>query len=156
MNKNLENELKLFLSNIIENSNILDYHIADIEDDDDINFLIIPCFNMGNLKNENKFMSLMYCSDKRMLTIYCPTVYRLRNNDSIMLILNTINIVNSKIAVGKIYLNERNSSIISYINSILFNDMTIELTTELLEEYFRSFIMTVSEFYKQMKVDIND
>ena len=56
-------------------------------------------------------------------------------------------------AIGKIYLNKTNNSVISYINRILFNDISRELTVELFEEYVRSFLMTSIEFYEQMKVD---
>lgn len=53
-------------------------------------------------------------------------------------------------------MNSDNSSIISYLNRILFNDITKELTAELLEEYIDSFIITSIEFYKEMKVIVDE
>ena len=68
-----------------------------------------------------------------------------------MYTLNALNNVNSKIALGKIYLNPNNSSVISYINSVLFNDITNELTTDLFEDYISSFIMASIQLYEEIK-----
>lgn len=129
--------------------------MAEFEDDD-INFLIYPKLDLLPTDEEENFMFMIYCSDKKTLNIYCPTLYTLKNNDSAMFTLNAINIINSKVAIGKLYLNELNRSVISYLNRILFNDITQELTVELLEEYVKSFVITSVEFYKQMRKAYND
>lgn len=152
MNKRERNRLITFLSNILKKSDISNYKLFELTDtkDNDINFIIVP--NIKSIKNEDeyKFTFLLYCSDASTLTIYCPTVYKLSTNDSAMFTLNAINNVNSNLTIGKIYLNKINSSVISYINTILFNDITKELTVDLLDDYINSFLMTVIDFYEQM------
>lgn len=150
MNKQLQEELIDSLSLILEKSEILDYDFIEFENDDDVNFFITP--TLKSIKKEkNRFNFILYCSDERTLTLYCPTFYKLDEKDSVMFTLNAINNVNSRIAVGKVYLNQNNSSVVSYINRILFEDITKELTVELLEEYVKSFWMTSLEFYNEIK-----
>ncbi len=153
MNKREKRDLTIYISDILKKSKSVDYRLAEFKNDNDINFLVIPKLKSLKNEDENNFMFLMYCSDKTMLTIYCPTMYVLKDKDSAMYTLNAINNVNSNIAIGKIYLNKTNSSVISYINRILFNDITKELTIDLFEEYVHSFLMTSIEFYEQMKVN---
>lgn len=153
MNKKEKKDLTIHISNILEKSKSVDYRLVDFKNDNDINFFVMPKLKSLKTKDEHNFMFLMYCSDKTMLTIYCPTMYLLKDKDSAMYTLNAINNVNSNMAIGKIYLNKTNNSVISYINRILFNDISRELTVELFEEYVRSFLMTSIEFYEQMKVD---
>ena len=99
---------------------------------------------------------VLYCSDVKSITIYCPTLYKLRDSDSAMFTLNAINEVNSKIALGKIYLNSENNSVISYINRVLFCDLTTELTPDLLNDYMSAFLLTSLEFYKKMRQIVDD
>lgn len=153
MNKREKRDLTIYISNILKKSKSVDYRLAEFKNDNDINFLVIPKLKSLKNEDENNFMFLMYCTDKTMLTIYCPTMYVLKDKDSAMYTLNAINNVNSNIAIGKIYLNKTNSSVISYINRILFNDIAKELTIDLFEEYVHSFLMTSIEFYEQMKVN---
>ncbi len=153
MNKREKRDLTIYISDILKKSKSVDYRLAEFKNDNDINFLVIPKLKSLKNEDENNFMFLMYCSDKTMLTIYCPTMYVLKDKDSAMYTLNAINNVNSNIAIGKIYLNKTNSSVISYINRILFNDITKELTIDLFDEYVHSFLMTSIEFYEQMKVN---
>lgn len=155
MKKQEKNQLTIFLNSILSESKILEFYLADFEDDD-INFFIFPKLDLLPSDEEESFMFIIYCSDKKTLNIYCPTLYTLKNNDSVMFTLNAINIINSKVAIGKLYLNEFNRTVISYLNRILFNDITKELTVELLEDYVKSFIMTSVEFYKQMRETYHD
>lgn len=154
MNKKTKDMLIIFFNNILKKSDLLNYQLVDF-DDDDVNFLVTPKIKSLKKYTDDQFMFILYCSDKTIMTIYCPTLYSLKNNDSAMFTLNAINNVNSKISIGKIYLNSINSSVISYVSTALFNDITKELTSNVLKEYIDSFIYTCIEFYKQMKVDIN-
>lgn len=156
MDKLLRDELVNFLCTTLKKSNILEYELVEFEADDDINFFISPKLKNLKVKDKYKLKFLLYCSDETSLTIYCPTLYKLTDTDSLMYTLNAINIVNSKNAVGKIYLNNKNGSIISYVNRILFNDITNELTVDLLDDYVSAFWATTIEFYEQMKVNLND
>lgn len=137
------------ISQILDNSKKLKYKLVDV--DEDINFLITFKFRSSDLENKIKIQCLLYCSDEHQLTIYCPTLFRLESDGSIMYILNAINRVNSKIPVGKIYVNSENATIISYINRILFNNIINELTSELFEDYLSSFIVTCAELYEEIK-----
>lgn len=137
------------ISQILDNSKKLKYKLVDL--DEDINFLITTNFSSSKLKNKINIQFLLYCSDEHQLTIYCPTLFRLESDGSIMYTLNAINRVNSKIAVGKIYLNSENATTISYINRILFNNIIDDLTTELFDDYLSSFIFTCAELYEEIK-----
>lgn len=156
MKKKEKEKITLFLSSILENSNLFDYKIADIKNDYDVNFLIIPEIDSLDEDDKERFMFILYCSDISTLTIFCPSLYTLKDNDSIILTLNAINNVNSQIAVGKVYLNNKNDCVVSYVNRILFNDITKELTIDLLEEYANSFLITSIKFYEQMRILKND
>lgn len=156
MNKGYKNDITDFLIGVLDKSDLFSYSMVDF-DDDDINFVVSPKLKSLKVKDKDKLRFILYCSDENVLTIYCPTLYRLTDKDSVIYTLDIINNVNSKIAIGKIYLNKNNSSVISYINRVLFNDMFKELTTDLLETYINSYLATSVEFYKQMKVNlIND
>ena len=87
------------------------------------------------------------------MTIYCPLIYKLTDKDSAMYTLNAINETNNKIAMGKIYLNQNNNSVVSYINRVIFNNMTEDLSSKMMDEYIDSFLLCSIEFYKQMKRD---
>lgn len=156
MEKTLRDELTDFICSVLDKTTFFTYEIIEFDDDDDVNILVTP--DLKSLKNKESanFAFMLYCSDKTMLTIYCPTLYRIKNKDSAIYTLNLINTVNSKIAVGKIYLNPKNSSVISYINRILFNDITKELTVELLEDYIKSFMLTSLHLYNEIKDERND
>lgn len=155
MDKGYKNDIADFLIGVLDKSDLFSYSMVDF-DDDDINFVVSPKLKSLKVKDKDKLRFILYCSDKNVLTIYCPTLYRLTDKDSVMFTLDIINNVNSKIAIGKIYLNKNNSSVISYINRIIFNDMFKELTTDLLETYINSYLATSVEFYKQMKVNLID
>lgn len=155
MNKTTKEKLIIFLENLFEKSNIVKYMPAKFEDDDDINFIIVP--NTGKHKVQNNFelLILVYCSDEKSLTMYCPLIYKLSGEDSTMFTLNAINNTNNKISLGKIYLNYDNGSI-SYINKILFDNMINDLTPAMMNEYIESFLFYSLEFYNQMKRDNRD
>lgn len=155
MDKQVREEIIEFLTKILNKSKKLEYEFVEIEDDEDINFFVTP--KIKALKDdENRFNFIIYCSDKTTLTIYCPTFYRIKEDESLMFTLNAINVVNSKMAVGKIYLNNENGAVVSFINRILFNDITKELTVNLLDDYINSYFISVLEFYEQMKEMRND
>lgn len=151
MNKERYDEITERLIDIFEASNLIEYKAIQFYNDEDINFLVTPKIKLSKIKKNIDLKLIVYCSDEHELTIYCPTLFRLKDNDSVMYTLNALNIVNSKIAVGKIYLNPNNSSIISYINRVLFNDIVKELTTDLFEDYISSFIVTSIQLYEEIK-----
>ena len=95
MNKKEKKDLTIHISNILEKSKSVDYRLVDFKNDNDINFFVMPKLKSLKTKDEHNFMFLMYCSDKTMLTIYCPTMYLLKDKDSAMYTLNAINNVNS-------------------------------------------------------------
>lgn len=150
MNKKIKEKLTSFLVDLFNKSNILQHELLDL-DDNDINFLVIPKIDNKKLKNTIKLQLIIYCSDDGSLTIYCPLIYKLQDTDTMMFTLNAINEVNNRIALGKIYLNRNNNSVISYVNKILFNNIINELTPELLNEYIEAFILCCVGFYGQMK-----
>ena len=149
-----QEKLTNFLIKILDQSQSFTYEMVKIEGDEDINFMISPILKSLKAKDKTKLNFLLYCSDESMLTIYCPNLYSLQDKDTLMGTLNNINIVNSKIAVGKIYLNKFNNSRVNYVNRILFNNIYNELTIEILEEYINSYLATCVEFYKQMKAEL--
>lgn len=151
MKKEIYDEITQHLINVFKGSKLIEYKEIEFDDDEDINFLITPKIKLSKIKKNIDLKLIVYCSDEHQLTIYCPTLFRLKDNDSVMYTLNALNIVNSKIAIGKIYLNPNNSSIISYINRALFNDIVKELTTDLFEDYIASFIMTSIQLYEEIK-----
>lgn len=151
MNKKTKENLIHFLEELLKKSNILDFKYIDLPHDNDVNFIVI-LKTMENIK----LKLVLYCSDVKSITIYCPTLYKLRDSDSAMFTLNAINEVNSKIALGKIYLNSENNSVISYINRVLFCDLTVELTSDLLNDYMGAFLLTSLEFYKKMRQIVDD
>ena len=155
MNRKTKEQIKDFLDKIIEKSNILNYKYINIDGDDDINFLVTPKLDTKKIKEDIQLRLLIYCADGEYLSIYCPLMYKLKDNDSLMFALNAINKVNGRIAVGKIYLNNENS-VISYINRILFNDICSELTSDLLNDYIDAFLLSSIEFYTQMKEVVVD
>lgn len=154
MKKSFQEKLTNFLITTLDKSQSFTYEIVEIEGDDDINFMVSPKLKSLKAKDKDKLNFLLYCSDESMLTIYCPNLYVLGDKDTLIGTLNNINIVNSKIAVGKIYLNKINNSRVNYINRILFNNIYNELTIDLLEEYINSYLATCVEFYKQMKAEL--
>lgn len=150
MDKIYKNEITDFLIKILDTSDLISYNLVDFEDDD-INFIVSPKLTSLKVKDKDKLKFILYCSGINVITIYCPTLYNLTDKDSVMYTLDVINNVNAKIAIGKIYLNNNNSSVISYINRILFNDIFKELSTDLLENYINSYLATSVEFYKLIK-----
>lgn len=145
-----------FLTKLLDKSNILNYKYFDFEGDNDVNFLAIPKVDNKKLKEEIQLQLIIYCSDNKNLSIYCPLIYKLLDKDSLMFTLSAINEVNSKIAIGKIYLNKNNNSVVSYIYRVLFNNIYEELTPELMNDYIDAFLLTSIEFYAKMKEFINE
>ena len=150
INKNKKEKIKFFLSELFKQSNIEKFEYVDL-DDDDVNFFVTPRLTNKNKKNDIKLNLLIYCSGLKSLTVYCPKIYKLQNNDSTMFTLNAINETNSTISLGKIYLNKVNNSVISYINQIIFDDITTDLSPEMMNEYIEAFLFCSIEFYEQMK-----
>lgn len=146
-------KLLKFLNKILNKIEDVEYELIDLEDDD-INFWV----TINSIKDDesNNMQFALYYSDNNTLTLFCPKVYKIRDNDSTMFLLNALNIVNTRIAVGKIYLNKNSNTVISYINRILFNDITKELTSDLLNSYIESFILCSLEFYNEMKGYLNE
>lgn len=155
MDKKLREKLTKCISETLDKSKVLQYEMIEMEDDEDINFFITPKLKTLK-KRDNKLNFILYCSDETTLTIYCPTLYRLKDKDSVMFTLNAINSVNAKIAVGKIYMNDSNGSVISYINRILYDNILEELNVDVLEDYIKSFWITAIELYEQMRMLDND
>lgn len=155
MNKKKKQELIDFLDETLNKANILNYKYVDFEDGD-INFIVVPKIDKKKIKEDMQLQLIIYCSDEESLSIYCPLIYKLGDKDSLMFTLNAINEVNNKIAVGKIYLNKKNNSVISYIYRALFNNIFNELTPELLNDYIDAFLLTSIDFYSQMKEVINE
>jgi|GEM_PF-4597298 hypothetical protein len=99
---------------------------------------------------------MIYCSDNESLSIYCPLLYKLLDKDSLVYTLSSINEVNSKVAIGKIYMNKDNNSVISYIYRALFNNIYEELTPQLINDYIDAFLLTSIEFYSKMKEVVDE
>ena len=150
MNKKTKDELTNFLKNLFSKSNVAKYLPAKFEDDDDVNFIIVPKTGKHKVNNEFELLVLVYCSDEKSLTMYCPLIYKLKYDEPTIFALNAINNTNNKISIGKIYLNHENNSI-SYINKILFNNMIHDLTPDMMNEYIESFLFYSLEFYNQIK-----
>lgn len=150
MDKKIKNELKRFMDGILEKTCLDSYKLVEMEGKDkDLNYLVeIELDKSMHLK------FLIYCSDKKSLTIYCPIVYKMEQDDEkIMPILNVVNNVNCSIAIGKLYLGNSDKLVVTYINRVLFNDITNELTSNLLNAYITAYMYTSLEFYKQMKAE---
>lgn len=146
MDKKIKNNLKKFMDGILKETYLESYKIVEI-DDKDLNYLV-----KVKLDNAKVIKFIIYCSDRKSLTIYCPIVYKLENDDEkIMPILNVINNVNCSMAVGKLYLGNKDKLTVTYINRVLFNDITSELTPALLDTYVTAYIFACLEFYEQMK-----
>lgn len=156
MTKNERKEMIDFLEDIFDNSNILNYKYVDIDGDNDVNFFVIPKINNKKLKQDIQIQLLIYCSDDGSLSFYCPLMFKLEDKDSLMFVLSVINDVNNKIAVGKVYLNKDNNSIVSYIYRALFNNIYNELTPDLVNDYIDAFLLTSYEFYSQIKGIIHE
>lgn len=156
MDKNSKEKLIVFLSDILEKSNISNFKYANFEGDNDINFIVMPKMDNNKLSEDVPLRLIIYCSDDQSLSIYCPLLYKLLDKDSLMFTLSAINKVNNRIAVGKIYLNDNNNSVISYIYRALFNNIYQDLTPELLNDYIDAFLLTSIEFYSAMKEVINE
>lgn len=153
MRKMTKDNIRIFLEELFEKSN-LSYQYCDLNDDD-INFFVRPKLESKKIKNPIALQLLIYCSDIKTLTIYCPLIYKLTNEDSAMFTLNAINETNNKIAMGKIYLNQDNNSVVTYINRVIFNNMINDLSSGMMNEYIESFLLCSMEFYKQMKKDFS-
>lgn len=151
MNKKIRKQMIDFLDQTLSKSNVLNYKYVDFDGDSDVNFIVIPKVDTKKLKEDIQLQLIIYCSDQESLSIYCPLMYKLGEKDSSMFALNAINEVNNKIAVGKIYLNQNNNSVISYIYRALFNNIFGELTPELINDYIDAFLLTSIEFYVKMK-----
>ena len=151
MRKMTKESIRNFLEGLFKKSN-LSYKYCDLKDGD-INFFVYPKLENKTIENPISLPLLIYCSDIKALTIYCPLIYKLTNEDSAMFTLNAINETNNKIAMGKIYLNQDNNSIVTYINKVIFNNMINDLSPEMMTEYIESFFLCSIEFYKQMKKD---
>lgn len=152
MKKNTKKEITEFLKKTIEGANVTNYELVTFENDDDINFIITPKLNGKTTPRQAQLKFILYYSSDNTITLYCPILYKMGAKNSIMFTLNTINNINSQLAVGKLYMSDNNSTI-SYINRIFFNDITNDLTSGLLKEYIDAFLYCSVEFYMQMKVD---
>lgn len=150
MRKKTKEDLSNFLVKLFSKSNVAKHMPAKFQDDDDVNFIIIPKTGNRKIQNDFELLVLVYCSDAQSLTMYCPLIYKLNDNDSIMKTLNAINTTNSKISLGKIYLNYDNGCV-SYINTILFDNMMNDLTPQMMNEYIETFLYYSIEFYNQIK-----
>lgn len=150
MTKKTKEKLRTFLIKLLEESNVDKYEFIEFEDED-INIFVTPKLKGTTIPTETKLQFILYCSEHNVITLYCPTIYKLGVKDSIIYTLNTINNVNNKIAVGKIYMSN-NDMTVSYINRIIFNDITKELTPNLLSQYIEAYLYCAMEFYTQMKV----
>ncbi len=151
MNKIAKEKIIDFLEKLFKKAN-LSYKYIELNDND-INFFVNPKLESKEIKDKIFLRLLIYCSDEKALTIYCPLIYKLTDKDSAMYTLNAINETNNKIAMGKIYLNQNNNSVVSYINRVIFNNMTEDLSSKMMDEYIDSFLLCSIEFYKQMKRD---
>lgn len=141
-----------FLKELFQKTEMI-YEYIDLADDD-INFIVRPKLERKKSKDSFALSLLIYCSDVKTLTLYCPLIYKLTNKDSAIYTLNAINETNNKIAMGKIYLNQNNNSVVTYINRVIFNNMIEDLSPKMMEEYIDSFLLCSIEFYKQMKRDL--
>lgn len=155
MNADTKERIISFLDSLLGKANVLNYKYVDF-DDDDVNFIVIPKVDTKKLKENIQLQLIIYCSDEESLSVYCPLMYKLKDNDSTMYTLNAINEVNSRIAIGKVYLNQNNNSIVSYIYRGLYNNIFEELTPELINDYIDAFLLSSIEFYSQMKEVINE
>lgn len=156
MSKKIRKQMIDFLEEILSKSNVLNYKYVDFDGDSDVNFIVIPKVDIKKLKEDIQLQLFIYCSDPKSLSIYCPLMYKLGEKDSSIFTLNAINDVNNKIAVGKIYLNQNNNSVISYIYRALFNNIFEELTPELINDYIDAFLLTSIEFYMKMKEALHE
>lgn len=145
-----------FLSDILSKSNISDFKHIELENDKDVNFLISPKIKYKNKEENIQLQLMIYCSDNESLSIYCPLLYKLLDKDSLVYTLSSINEVNSKVAIGKIYMNKDNNSVISYIYRALFNNIYEELTPQLINDYIDAFLLASIEFYSKMKEVVNE
>ncbi len=146
MNYYSKDMLSKFLDKTLKETSISDFQKVNIDNDSDINYILVP-----NLDENTKLNILLYCTDKKTLTLFCPILYKTKYQDSIIFTLNVINTVNSRMAVGKLYLNQQPDLVVSYINRILFNNILNELTPKLLDEYIESFLLTAFDFFNTMK-----
>lgn len=149
MRKNKKKEITEFLKKLLSEGNVYNYYLADFSDDD-INFIVTPKLEGKEADVLFNFSFIMYCTGGNTLTIYCPVIYCIKEKDSIMYMLNAINNINNKIAVGKIYMSDNNTTV-TYINRILFNNIMKELTPHLFSEYINSYLFCCMEFYEQLK-----
>lgn len=154
-NKNQREKIKSFLSELFKKSNVENFEYVDLEDDD-VNFSVTPRLTSKKIKNDIRLNLLIYSSGLKSLTVYCPRIYKMQNDDSTMFTLNAINETNSTISLGKIYLNKVNNSVISYVNQIIFNDITTDLSPTMMNEYIEAFLFCSIEFHEQMKREFND
>ena len=145
-----------FLSDILSKSNISDFKHIELENDKDVNFLISPKIKYKNKEENIQLQLMIYCSDNESLSIYCPLLDKLLDKDSLVYTLSSINEVNSKVAIGKIYMNKDNNSVISYIYRALFNNIYKELTPQLINDYIDAFLLTSIEFYSKMKEVVDE
>lgn len=155
MTKKAKEELTNFLEDLFRKSNVVKCVPAKFDNDDDVNFIIVPKTGTRKIQNDFELLVLVYCSDVKSLTMYCPLIYKLKCEDSTMFTLNAINNANNKISLGKIYLNY-DTGAISYINKILFDNMINDLTPDMMNEYIESFLFYSLEFYNQMKKGTDD
>lgn len=150
MTKGKKESIDKFLSEILNESEMVNHYEVSDFGDEDINYIVSPKLNGLNVKN-NKLQFILYCSGKESLTLYCPILYKVKDTDSLMYTLNIINNINSEMAIGKIYLNQNNSTVVAYLNRVLFTDITNELTPTLLNEYIHAFLLCSIKFYHEVK-----
>lgn len=156
MLKYTKDKIEKHLLKVLRNSNVLYYKNINNLHRKNINFIVIPKLKNNMPDNLSNFQFLLSCSDKTAMSIICPMVYKTKDKDSLLYTLNAINTVNSKMAIGKLFLNQNPDLIVSYFNRILFNDITTELTSKLFNAYIDSFLLYSLDFYKQMKDKTNE
>lgn len=99
--KKTSRKLTAFLEDVLNKVDNIRFGLRELENDKDINFFVSTEKQYHGLGNDYNFSFIMYCSNEKSLSIYCPTLYRIKDNDSAMYTLNAINAVNSRIAIGR-------------------------------------------------------
>ena len=101
---NLKQQTSNHLEKVFSKFNI-EYEQVNL-DDDDINYIV--SFTPGKLKNSLGSIELLtfYSSENNELVVICPNIYKMKEQDSTLSILNALNKANQRISSGSVTLND--------------------------------------------------
>lgn len=148
MVKNMNN-LKQQTSNHLEkifSKFTIEYEQINL-DDDDINYIV--SFTPGKLKDSLGSIEFLafYSSENNELVIICPNIYKIKEQDSTLSILNALNNANQRLSSGSVTLND---NVVAYRCIKRFKDIA-DIKEQDIKDILDNILIAIIYTYEEIK-----